>query len=186
MNNSIFFDPKSRYNNVDNNNIVFLTPNQVKDFDIGLDLSTFRSDELDDLFPFVVDTLKEMVKETTLGDMNGSEIEYIVENSDCKAYLCIEVNGKLCKLQSEECSGKSIPTSLQIKIFQRLLSEGQITLDDVACEDIDNEVYKKLVVNEISGVQVCKQKLDKIDSIVKEQQKDKSMTNRKSAVLKSL
>lgn len=58
MRNSILFDPNSRYNNIDNKNIIFLTPNQVRELDIGFDLSHFKEDEFDDLFPFLVDSLK--------------------------------------------------------------------------------------------------------------------------------
>ena len=78
MRNSILFDPNSRYNNIDNKNIIFLTPNQVRELDIGFDLSHFKEDEFDDLFPFLVDSLKEMVKETTIGATNGSDIKFSV------------------------------------------------------------------------------------------------------------
>ena len=90
----------------------------------------------DDLFPFLVDSLKEMVKETTVGATNGSDIRFPVDDSDCGVYLCININGKFCKLQSEEWditnNFKGLPPHIQIKLFQRLISEGQITLDDLA------------------------------------------------------
>lgn len=86
---SLLFNSNSRYNNVDNKKIVFLTPKQVFDLDIGFDTSVFKPDELDDLFPFLVDTLENMVRETTLGDVNGSEIALPVENGDCKVFVCV-------------------------------------------------------------------------------------------------
>lgn len=180
----------SRYNTLDNENIVFLTPNQVKEMDIGLDISQFKSDEMNNLFPFLVDTLKEMVKETTIGEKNGNTIELPVENGDCKVFLCAEINGKLCKLQMEEWdiynNLKGMPVHIQVKVFQRLLSEGQITLEDLAAEDIDNSVYKKLVLNDIQGVQLCQKKIEYIDKTVKEQRKDKDMIKRREKVINNL
>lgn len=190
MNRPIMYDLKSRYNNIDNTNIIFLTPNQVFDLDIGFDKKVFKEDEYDDLFPFLVDTLKEMIKETTIGDINGSEIECPVENTDCKVFICIEINGKLCKLQSEEWditnNLRGLPCHIQIKVFQRLITEGQITLDDLAAEDIDNNVYKKLVLNDISGVQLCRDKIAQIDKILEEQSKNKEMMKRKERVISNL
>lgn len=188
--NSLLYDKNSRYNSVDNTNIVFFTPNQIKDMDIGFDLSMFKDDEMDRLFPFLVDTLKEMVKETTLGDRNGSDVEFPVENSDTKVFVCIEINGKFCKLQTEEWditnNFRGLPCHLQVKVFQRLLAEQQITLDDLAAEDIDNSVYKKLVVNDISGMQLYQRKLDYLDRTLERQSKDKAMLKRKERVISNL
>ena len=30
--------------------------------------------------------------ETTIGEINGSEIEFNIEDSNCKAYICVEIN----------------------------------------------------------------------------------------------
>ena len=73
--NEFFYDEKSRYNGVDNSKIIFLTPNQLEELNIGMDTSIFREDEMEEQFPFLLDSLEQMVKETTLGDVNGSEIE---------------------------------------------------------------------------------------------------------------
>lgn len=188
--NNLLFDGKSRYNNVDNTKIIFLTPQQVFDLDIGFDNLMFKSDEYNDLFPFLVDTLENMVRETTIGDTNGSEIMFPTENSDCRVYVCIEINGKLCKLQTEEWDVtnnlRGLPVNIQVKTFQRLIAEGQITLEDLAAEDIDNGVYKRLVVNELNGVQLCKNKIDKIREIYEKQCKDKAMVKRKERIINNL
>ncbi len=176
----------NRYTNVDNENMVFLTPNQVKDLDIGLDLNVFSPDELDTLFPFVVDVLKEMIKETTVGEQNGDFMSLPVENSGIKVQLLISINGKLCEIQSEEIVNGQVRLCEQVKLFQRLLSQGSITLEDLAAEDIDNDVYKKLVVNEIEGANLCKLKIEQIDSWVKEQKNNPFMAKRKENVLKNL
>lgn len=186
MTNSIFYDKNSRYNNLNNDSIIFLTPLQLRDLDVGVDMSNFHEDEFNRIVPIVVDSLKEMVKETTIGEQNGSSVTYSVENSDCKAYLCIEINGILCKVQSEEVQSGYIPLNNQVKLFQRLISEGQITLEDVAAEDVDNDVYKKLVVNDLNGAELCRSKLEKIDYWVSEQSKDDLMNKRKEIVIKSL
>lgn len=187
---NLLYDENSRYNNIDNTKIVFLTPKQVFDLDIGFDTSMFKPDEYDDLFPFLVDTLENMVRETTLGDVNGSDVSLPVENGDCKVFVCIEINGKLCKLQSEEWdvtnNFRGLPTWAQIKTFQRLLMEKQITLEDLAAEDIDNGVYKKLVVNDLNGAQLCKEKIEKIREIYDEQCKDKSMVRKKERIINNM
>lgn len=190
MNKGLFYDEKSRYNSVDNTKIVFLTPNQIKDMDIGFDISMFKPDEYEVLYPFLVDVLTQMIKETTIGDSNGSEIQLTAENSECKVFICIQINGKLCKLQNEEWditnNFRGLPCHVQIKLFQRLLMEHQITLDDLAAEDIDTEVYKKLVINDLSGFQIYKKKLKELEEIVEKQSKDKQMIKRKERVINSL
>lgn len=188
MRNSILFDPLSRYNNVDNTNIIFLTPNQVGELDIGFDMKSFKDDEKDDLFPFLVDSIKEMIRETTIGAQNGSIIEFPTDT--CKVYICIEINGKLCKLQREEWditnNFRGLPFTSQVKLFQRLLIEHQITLDDLAAADIDDGVYRKLVANDIDGIGAYTEKIHKIDRILEKQNKDKAMIRRKERVIESL
>lgn len=175
--NSLLFDPNSRYNQVDESKIVFITPTQLAKLDIGFPIEeNFKPDEYDSQFPLVLGTLKEMVKETTLGDKNGSEIQFPIENSQCIAFICISINGKLCKLQREEWDVTNnfhgMPIHTQIKVFQRLISEGQITLQDLAAADIDNNVYKKLVVNDLTGVQTCQEKIEYLEKLWKEQSED--------------
>lgn len=186
----LLYDPKSRYNDIDNTKIVFLTPKKVDELDIGFNISTFKQDEWEDTFPFLVDTLKNMVRETTIGDINGSEIAIATENSDCKVYICVEINGKLCKLQTEEWdltnNFRGLPLYVQVKLFQRLLSENQITLEDLAAEDIDNSVYKKLVINDTVGVQLCKEKIEEIDQIYTQQCSDSKMVKMKERIINNM
>lgn len=189
MNNkSLFYDPNSRYNNIDNTKIVFLTPNQLLDLDIGFPIeTTFKPDEYHQKFPILLDTLKEMVKETTLGEINGSEIAFPIKNSNCKAFICISINGKLCKLQTEEWditnNLRGMPINIQTKAFQRLISERQITLEDLAAEDIDDSVYKKLVVNELVGAQVCKDKIEQLNKIWEEQKENTQLSKKRQKIL---
>lgn len=190
MQNNLFYDRKSRYNNVDNTKIIFLTPAEVQDLDIGFNMTMFKPDEYYDTFPFLLDTLINMVKETTIGDINGSEVECPVENSDCKVFICVEINGKLCKLQTEEWDVtnnlRGLPVWAQVKTFQRLITEGQIALEDLAAEDIDNDVYKKLVVNDTIGSQLCKEKIEKLQKIYEEQCKDKTLVKKKERILSNM
>ena len=191
MNKSLFYDSKSRYNNIDNNKIIFLTPNQLLDIDIGFPVeTTFKPEEYNEQFPIMLDTLKEMVRETTLGCVNCSDIEIPVENSNCNVFICISINGKLCKLQNEEWSITDnlhgMPLNTQIKVFQRLISEGQITLEDLAAEDIDTSVYKKLVINELNGAIICKEKIDHLDKIWKEQKEDVQLSKQRQKIINNL
>ena len=190
MSNSVFYDPKSRYNNIDNNKVVFLTPNQLDDLDVGFPKKTFCNEKDNDKpFPFLLETIKEMIMETTLGEINGSEIEFNIEDSNCKAYICVEINGKLHKLQREEWdihnNFHGIPLCSQIKVFQRLIKEGKITLKDLETDDINTDVYKKLVINELNGSQICKEKLEKINKIWEEQKTNLELENKRK-MLKSL
>ena len=189
-NNSFLFDPKSRYNDIDNTEIVFLTPKQIKKLDIGVDTSIFREDEEDDLFPFLLDSLKEMVKESTMGEDNGSTIAIKVEGSECRAYIVLDINGKMCKLQTEEWdilnNLKGLPIHKQTKVFQRLISQGEITLNDLAAVDIDTEVYKKLVVNDMCGFHVCQEKIAELDRISDEQKNSKKFEKMRKSVMKQL
>ena len=190
MKNRLLYDQNSRYNDIDNTKIIFLTPQQVFDLDIGFDKSTFKPDEYNDLFPFLLETLEQMIEETTYGATNGSEIAFPVNESNSKVYFCIEINGKLCKLESEEWditnNFHGLPVETQIKVFQRLIHEGQITLEDLATEDIDNMVYKKLMVNQLVGPELCKEKTDKLYKIYDEQCKDKKLVRRKEKIINNL
>lgn len=189
---SIWYDPNSRYNNVNNENIIFLTPRQLQEMDIGIDMNAYREDEMDDIFPVLVDTLREMITETTIGGVdNGSEISIKVDGSElCTAHIVLDINGKLCKLETEEwdilSNLKGLPVEKQVKTFQRLISQRKITLDDLAAVDIDNEVYKKLVINEAEGFEVWKEKIHKLDAIIEEQEKSERFKKLKKAVINSL
>lgn len=189
--NNLFFDPKSRYNNIESEEILFLTPTQLQELDIGFPVTeTFKPDEFSDKFPVYLNALKEMVKETTIGDINGSEISIPVENSTSKVFICISINGKLCKLQNEEWmitdNLHGLPVHTQIKVFQRLISQGQITLDDLAAEDIDNNVYKQLVANDISGALICREKTEKLNELWEQQKNDKTYSKMRQKVLKEV
>ena len=170
--------------------IVCLTPNQLFQMDVGIEKDLFFEDEYDDLFPVLAEELKDMVRETTVGAQNGTPISVPVENSDCKMYLCIEIAGKLCKVHSEEYNtlmfGKSLSVERQVKLFQRLISEGQLSLNDLAKADIDNAVYKKLVINDLEGVNLCREKIEKIDSLVQEQKDDKSLEDLRNKLKQGL
>ena len=166
---------------MNNSEIVFLTPSQLKDLNIGFPLKgAFKEDEFSDTFPFILSELKSIAKENIIGKNNGSEISISVENSCCKAFICISVNGKLCKLQSEEWminnNFHGLPVETQVKVFQRLISQGQITLDDLATEDIDDSVYKQLVVNDLCGEELYQEKIKELDKIWEEQKNNKTFT----------
>ena len=104
-------------------------------------------------------------------------------------FICIEINGKLCKLQSEEWDVTDnlfgLPKCTQIKVFQRLISTGQITLDDLAIEDIDNDVYKKLVVNESNGQELYEDKIEFLERIYMMQKFDKKLMKKVNAIIKN-
>ena len=173
------YDVNSRYNDndIDQRNIVFMTPTQALELNIGIE-NSWDEDEMDTEFPFVVDVLKEMIKETTIGATNGSMVYAPVDDSLASVFVCVQIHGKLCKLQNGEWNETTgwhgLSKANQLKTFQRLLSLGEITLDDLAAEDIDNDIYKTLVANDINGVEICHEKLSYIDRLVEEQRGNKS------------
>lgn len=161
----------SRYENVDNTNIVFLTPRKVLGMNIGVE-NTWDEDEMDSEFPFLVDVLKEMIKETTVGEENGRYITSQVEKSKAVLCICLKVNNKLVPLQYEELGMVPLPPLTkenQVKTFQRLLLNKQITLDDLAAADIDDDVYRRLVANDINGTAMMLNKMAELDRIVENQ-----------------
>lgn len=112
--------------------------------------------------------LKERLREQTLGSYNGGDILLPVNGvpeSRCRISICIEIGKKAFRLQHEEFDIYQIPNRVggfmnglrvrdQVKVFQRLISEGKITLEDLEKIGIDMDVYKKLVVNQLKGQEI--------------------------------
>lgn len=170
------YQDSSRYGTIDSNFCVFVTPKQVAALNIGLNLSDYTGCE-DDVQPFVVDSLVEMAREHILGAKNGGLYRFPVEKASCCVTLCLDINGKLCRLQCEELEWPNpfhgLPLSTQVKTFQRLLNEKQITLDDLAAADIDLEVYKQLCINDAEGEEIWQRTLMQIAKWVMEQKDSK-------------
>ena len=112
--------------------------------------------------------LKERLREQTLGAYNGGDILLPVNGvpeSRCRISICIEIGKKAFRLQHEEFDIYKIPNRVggfmnglrvrdQVKVFQRLISEGKITLEDLEKIGIDMDVYKKLVINQLKGQEI--------------------------------
>ena len=163
----IFEDSNSAYNSSDPDKQVIMTPRQLIDLNIGFPKDAYPEEDWDMPILWRYDDLIEMVRETTLGTHNGSDIALPVENANCTACICLDINGKLCKLHVEEWNMHTpfngLPVDKQVRVFQRLLSEGQINMDDLAVADIDNNVYKKLTINEVAGSEEFMEKVAVID-----------------------
>lgn len=170
------YDSESRYHDMDYSFCVFVTPRQVQALGIGFDISDYQGCE-DDVQPFVVDALVEMAREHLLGAKNGSCYRFPVEKAACCVTLCLDINGKLCRLQREELDGQNplrgVPLANQVKMFQRLLSEQRISLDDLAVADVDLGVYKELCVNSTEGEDKWQEVLIKIAKWIVEQKSSK-------------
>ena len=142
---------------IDEDFLVFTTPKAVYDLHIGLDLWGYQNNA-DVVQPFVVDGLVEMATEYILGsDHNGHYLRFPVEGANCFVTICLEINGKLCKLQSEELRPADffkLPIKNQVKTFQRLLNEKRITMEDLCNADIDLGVYKQLCINESESYEI--------------------------------
>ena len=169
-------DKNSRYYSVDDYFWVFTTPNEVLKLDIGFDIEPFRPGE-NVVQPFVVDILVEQAREYILGTSNnGHYLRFPVEgvtDANCFVTICLEINSKLCMLQSEELEKLKLPIENQVKTFQRLINERRITLDDLALVDIDLGVYKQLYANEVVGDDMFGNFLFKVATWIKEGYKSK-------------
>ena len=124
--------------------------------------------DMDEPHLFSLPFLKEKLREQTLGAYNGGNILLPVNGvpeSRCRISICIEIGKKAFRLQHEEFDIYKIPNRVggfmnglrvrdQVKVFQRLISEGKITLEDLEKIGIDMDVYKKLVVNQLKGQEI--------------------------------
>lgn len=163
--------------------IVYMTPKELDELGIGVNTKAmFSGDEEDDRFPILLNDLKRLTRESIYGTENKTSLSFPIEGSDSCAFICVEINGKLCKLNETEWDIQSgnrfrpaLPLNLQSKIFQRLILEGQITLADLAADDIDTTVYKSLVLNELDGDTRYRQKIDQLDRLWTEQQEDETI-----------
>lgn len=174
--NSSMFQNSSWYDSVDSNFCVFVTPKQVAALNIGLNLSDYKGCE-DDVQPFVVDSLVEMAREYILGAKTDGPYKFPVENASCYVTLCLDINGKLCRLNRDELEWPSpfrgMPLSNQVKAFQRLLNEKRITLDDLSVADIDLGVYKQLCINDVEGEDIWQRTLTQIAKWIVKQKNSK-------------
>lgn len=175
----------------DYDKIIFLTPSEIDELGVGINTDIlFNKDEKNEQFPILLESLKSIIKNATIGSVGGSDVCIDVENSNCKIHLCISINGKLYMLQNEEIPFSvqigSIPTCDQIRIFQRLISEHQITLDDLAADDIDTDVYKTLVINDMIGEDICTKKIEYLENMWEEQQKDPTLAQKSKNIINML
>ena len=158
--------------------IVFATPQEIVDLDIGYTLDQFPYDEeeLNQYFPYDLGTLCQEIRYTTIGVVEGEEISYPIPESMCEVNVVINVNGRYCKLNKGEWSGKNLmypmTPSTQIRVFQRLLNQKQITMHDLEAADIDTNVYKKLMLNEKMGELLYRKKMAMILSWLDRQKED--------------
>ena len=133
--------------------VVFATPKEMVDLDIGYTLDQFPyDDEMDQYFPFDLGTLCQEIRCTTIGINSGEPIAYPIPNSYCEVNLVININGRYYKLNEGEWDVKNftfaMTPTVQLRVFQRLLNQKQITMDDLAAADIDTNIYKQLMLNE--------------------------------------
>ena len=59
----------------------------------------------------------------------------------------------------------NLPKSHQLKTFNRLLAMGQIKVEDLAVEDIDDNIYKHLVANSIDAEGIYRRKMKKLNDL---------------------
>lgn len=160
---------------IDESKVVMITPHQIEDLNIGFDMTLFGPLDYDNKFPVFYDAIIYYAKKNLLGESNSKKSSLVhVEGSDCVVGHYIKINKKLFLLREDEDNPTLIDKDKQIKIFQRLLSEGKITMEDLAAEDIDNDVYKELVVNSITGVDRYNQVKEFLDNLLSKQKNDTS------------
>lgn len=145
----------SRYRGIDDNFYVFATPLEIREIlKEGFNYKPFKHC-MDVLQPFCIEVLVEIARETMLGTReNGGYLEWRVKGAtNVILAMCVEINGKLFKIQSEEYESDNEyltnSTLTQTKLFQRLIKEKRITVEDLEVADIDIGVYKQILLNNL-------------------------------------
>lgn len=173
--------PDTQCDRPDDNFCVFVTPRQLAELNIGLNLADYKDCE-DDVQPFVVDLIVEMARRHLLGGSSTSPLDSpyrlpVEKAATCCVTFCLDINGKLCRLNRSELEWpnplRGLPVVNQVKTFQRLLNEKRINLDDLAVADIDLEVYKQLCVNDVDGDDIWQRTLIQIAKWIVKQKNSK-------------
>ena len=158
--------------------VVFVTPKELLLANMGFSPETFRVEGigLEDWFQVSVADLYFRAKHYILGNTNGVEISLEVPWTDCVVNFVININGKYCKLNTDEWNVfnnfDNLDTVKQVCLYQRLLSQRIITMHDLEVADISNDVYKQLYLNQEMGDSLFAEKLNYIRKWYKRQFKD--------------
>ena len=173
--------------------VVFATARELIGLGIGYTKDVFEpfGVDLDEYQPWSVDSLLYSVEAATIGVKPAGEVAYPVEKSDCKVNVVININGKYCKLNQDEWQGS--PTLLgelrlidQMSIYRRLLMQGQITFEDLAAADIDNNMYHQLCEIEEMPNEMFTIRMNILDKWIKRQMNDPQLYKMYRSFIKSI
>ena len=158
--------------------VVFAMPGEVVSLNIGYMDYDFDV-EMDRYMPFSVNELYNSIMATTIGTPCGVELKVEVPYSLCDVYFVIKIGDKYCKLNTDEWnvyhSYANLEPPAQIKLFQRLLCQGQITLDDLKNAKIHEYVMERLILNSEHGEELMQEKLEVVRSWAVRQQKNSKL-----------
>lgn len=170
--------------------VVFATPQEIIDLDIGLDEMDFNGMDVDEMVPMSVDELSMYARASIYGATNHTEVELSVPNSMCAVNFVICINGKYCKLNTNEWNLRdnfhNMRPATQLILYQRLIMEKQVTLNDIAAADVDVSVYKRLCLNEEIGDQMYREKIARIGTWIERQQADPALMKKYYMFMRAL
>lgn len=157
--------------------VVFVHPQWLVDLNVGYSAEKFEhmGFDLDSYAPFDILGIYYDIRDNTVG-AGGYPIDFPVPGSDCSVNFVININGKYCRLNYGEWNldnnYMNLELASQVKIFQRLLNEGQITFHDLEAAKINTDVYKRLVLNDEMGRDLFDDKVSQLKRWVNQQQND--------------
>ena len=185
-------DPDDPFENVDPKKVIFITPQQVIDMNMDYPVEDCYSKELwNKTVPFMYEMLELWARLRFVGGCSGSEIEIeLIGDGDISAKVALLINGKVCFLNSSEWDlsnpYENMTKDVQVRTFQRLIAEGQITLEDLEKAGVDTQVYKTLYANTLCGKERYERIKKFIDVTLERQQNDPKMQSRLNTYLRHI
>lgn len=142
--------------------VLLATQKEVEDLEIGwayFDAPYGGTDYI--VFP--VDELYHSALAYTVGVKSGMEVDFLVPWTWTQVYVVIQVGKKYCKLNHSEWNPRdnfnNLRPPVQVRLFQRLLLQGQIEMDDLYEADVSEEVISKIEEHSQNGEKLFAQKL---------------------------
>ena len=161
---------------------VIATVQELVDLNIGYTEESMKAAGLylDEYQPWPTVELIKYISSITVGVDDDEEMMYPVDKSDCVVNVVIQINGKYYKLNANEwtraiaLTGK-LKIADQFPIYRRLLYQKQLTLQDLAAADIDNNLYLQLCKSEETPDEMWTVRMNTLQKWVERQFTDKKI-----------
>lgn len=156
-----------------NERVIYVSPRQLEDEGIGVPMG-MEGVGPDEKVPVLVDAIEEQLRHSILGRATSPRLANQQEGFEVA--VCVKVGDHFYPLEINEVRYKvRIPvlgTREQVMVFQRLIADKGVSLDELADADISNDVYKELTANSIDGNALYQDKVGRLERIYDEQRND--------------